>query len=286
MRVLARDDRQRAFTASVDKVLVEKDFYSLHTAAGRSADLERLLARIEGEGANAIARMTSGAFPPNHEDRAAIALFVSAQWLRGWDMREATEAMLRRMIEIRLVNTTRESVRCLFQEELGRTPTTQEIDDLVAFAKDPRQYRVEVPANRWLVFLLSVIVGSTRVFDARKWQLLRLAKGALVTSDAPVSLVANPSPRPWTGIGLATADEIVMPLDRSHALVMHRDASSPEAIRVAGQAEALLINLRTAANGRKFIVHHPDDDPLSGIDLPPSRPRVRLGPAPRRMVRD
>lgn len=69
---------------------------------------------------------------------------------------------------------------------------------------------------------------------ARSWGLMRFERHTLLIPDHPVTLIRDKASRP-------------------------------------GPASAL--NERFAWNARKELFHHPDDNPLNGVELPPVRDR-------------
>jgi hypothetical protein len=72
------------------------------------------------------------------------------------------------------------------------------------------------------------------------------------------------------GIGVANAGEIHVPLDRRVALSIG-DTNFGDG-RAAGVTKtALYLNDATAKNSRRYLFHHPDDDPLRGLTLPEPR---------------
>ena len=285
--MVARDDLSRHFIASVEDATVQRDFYAVETdGGGLSQDVEKLLATIEGDAASAIDRVVAGAFPPSEEDRGRIAVFVAAQWLRGWDMREAMSVPIAFEAQMMAMNATKSSLRQFFKETEDRDASDEELEDLIAFANDPSRYRIEVHANHLIRQMLEMIPGLANLAFARKWQLIRALDGTFVTSDAPVSTWMAPKNfHPFYNAGgFGASDELTLPIDRRYALVLAHEAPSGEVIREVGGQHVRELNRRTATSGRRYIIHHPDDDPLQGLQLPPSQPKMSVSQLPRRMV--
>lgn len=286
VRVVARDALSRSFIASVDDVPAERDFYSFETEDGRSQHVEtKLLGLIEAEAAIAIERLIGGQFPPSEEDRARLAAFVAAQWCRGWDMREAMNAVVAHMIQTYTVNMTRTALRNSIRERENRDATDEEINETIEFARDPSRYAIAIPQEHSIRMMVDMVPGLTNVVMTREWQLLRVSEGAFVTSDAPVSLWTHPqNQHPFYGSGFGIADELAIAIDRRHAIVFARKAPSGEIVRDVGTDHLREVNGRTAASGRRYIIHHPDDSPLDGLHLPPSAPKISISPPPFRIV--
>lgn len=282
--VVDRRDIGKSFTTSVKRATVERDFYAVERDGERRQDVEKLLAQLEGEGAGALRRMLEGAFPPDDDDRARIAVFLGAQWMRGRDMREAVNLVTGHMAVSRVMSTTRAGLQKFFREEKQKELTDQEADEVIAFAADPSRYTIEVHPHQHIRQMLEMIPGLANLACARIWQLLVATEGAFLTSDVPVTLWTHPAHRgPYGGGGFGPADELVFAVGRRHALVLAHEAPAGEIVREVGLAHVKEVNLRTATSGRRYIIHHPDDRPLVGMALPPPRPKFRVPPGPIRV---
>jgi hypothetical protein len=214
---VVRRDGSKRFVTSIERAAAETDFYAVETPDGRSQDVERMFSQIEGAAHEAIERVLSGTFPPSPEDRERIAWFVAVQFVRGRDMRQAYTAIIEYFTKLQVVNVSEAQVRATFAKD-GKTPTDDEVADVVAFASDPSAYSIE-PSRNWLVSLmLRQPPKLVPMVAARQWQLARFAVPVLLTSDSPVILWCHtPPPAPY-GLGFATADEFGFPLDRHHLL--------------------------------------------------------------------
>jgi hypothetical protein len=71
--------------------------------------------------------------------------------------------------------------------------------------------------------------------------------------------------------------EIHVPLDRRVALSMG-DGSSGDAQCAGVTKTAIYLNDAMAKNARKYLFHHPEDDPFSGLELPGPRTRELASP--------
>jgi hypothetical protein len=77
----------------------------------------------------------------------------------------------------------------------------------------------------------------------------------------------RPVIRPGAGVGIGNAGEVHIPLDRRAALSM--SGGSTGDLRVRGVTKtAVFLNDATARNARRYLFHHPEDDPLRGLRLP------------------
>ena len=110
----------------------------------------------------------------------------------------------------------------------------------------------------------------TGMFYERAWSIIRFERKALATCDNPVILLPDPDADPHLGVGALTAAAVLLPLGRRVALFMKPPGTGDDQIPgVAALARDL--NQRTALNARRAIYHHPDDDPLRGVFVPPRR---------------
>jgi len=122
-----------------------------------------------------------------------------------------------------------------------------------------------------------MLTPVTGIFFNRGWTIIRFTRKMLATCDTPVMLVRHPSSDPNRGVGLATAGAILLPLDRRVALMMG-SPESPDFQNPGTTALAWDINQRTANAARRAVYHHPDDDPLKGVELPPRQDHEMIIP--------
>lgn len=116
-----------------------------------------------------------------------------------------------------------------------------------------------------------------RMLYARHWRLTLFTRKSLVTADSPV--VLRPMLRYPSGTSVAVGDaaEVQVPLDRRVALSMRAvgrgDRIVPGSAKIAAD-----LNQAVANNARRFLFHHPSDDPMAGLALPHPRPRELSSP--------
>jgi len=111
----------------------------------------------------------------------------------------------------------------------------------------------------------------------RDWVLTFYERRSLATSDAPV--VLRPMIRYPAGTTVAMGDAAVVqvPLDRRVALSMLSRRRGDQRTRGVTKTAADL-NRATASNARRYVFHHPDDDPLEGLVIPQPRGRELASP--------
>lgn len=287
MRVLDRTDCSKYFETSIINVPVERDFYTVETKNGKSQRIESELIRtIESDAARVIDRMIRGSFSPNDLDRWHVSAFVALQSLRGWGTREQIRMIGEHLATLHVVNTTRKSIRRYYREIEKREATENEVENIVAFASNPNRYNIIVHKNELIRNTIQILPGLTVLFYARKWRLISSLKARFLTSDSPVIRWSLPD-RSRFGVGLGSADKIGFAVDRERALILtHQSLSRREGKRLASEQEVFVFNTYTAANARRWIIHHPADNPPFDKALPALRPQIGFGGKPSRIVPD
>jgi|RhiMetdeSRZDD1v2_1073273.scaffolds.fasta_scaffold122283_1 hypothetical protein len=231
-----RRDRSRRLLVPVEQAAAEAGGYAVD-----APELDRLLSRIEERAAGALDRLLGGAFPPTGEDRASLTLLVGLQLVVGRGHRERSA----RAAEI-------------LAEVIGqRLP---ESEDAEASAEAP----AESPAG------LTAVPHLARLLSLRTWQLVRFPGPLLLTSDTPAALwtrPGSPTARRW---GLGGADEVRVPLDPRHALIIARHAPAGEVVRDLEERHARALNRTIAEAAHAWMYYHPGSDPLERVELEPA----------------
>lgn len=104
-----------------------------------------------------------------------------------------------------------------------------------------------------------------------------------MTADTPVALWRRTHTA--YGIGVAPADEITFPLDPRHAIIILA-LDGGEIVWDLHECHAADFNRRVGSVAYEWIYHHPDQDPMKGLALPPPRPPIKIsGPLESRKAR-
>jgi hypothetical protein len=274
-----RNEPTKRFTSSVENALVHKHFYSIDTEDGRDPGVETMLAeKIEGPAARAPTRVVDQgkdwALPGL---RGPISMFLAFQFVRGPGSRHAAVEFFKAQTQQLALLMTPEMVRDQLAKE-GERPTDEEIDDLIAFARDTSQYKIGVTSesNLHLDHALKTALELVPLIENRNWRLLEFEKPLLLTGDEPVALVGK-SLEPGEPLGLLRAREVVFATDPLHALVMVRPDLECDETRSKGTPYmARLINRHVAFGCHRFIVQQPGTEPLMGISLPRKAAPARI----------
>ena len=247
-------------TVSIDDATVVKNFYVVQLDDGSESDeAEDLFSAVEGNAVTAIRTLVDQrVWPIPSDTRTAIAEWVALQYLRVPWVRQLTREIAEGFFGVGTPFTTGSGNRITMRmpaEDVGRLSGPGLHIELIK-----RQ-------ATWVAGMLY----------ERSWILTFYERKSLATSDTPVVLRPSPDHPVEMGVGIANAGEIHVPLDRRVALSMG-DSSSGD-YRVAGVTKtALYLNDATAKNARRYVFHHPDDDPLRDLTLPEPRKHELASP--------
>ncbi|EST29892.1 DUF4238 domain-containing protein [Streptomyces roseochromogenus] len=253
-------------------VTVHRDFYSMRDASGELDDtVEDLLAELEGKAAKVIRKVINGMWPLPIEDRAIVAEWIAAQHARIPAARAAHNEMADQLGKILIAMGGKPGIRRRLEEDATGPVSDEEVEALWEEMTDFDSYYTEMSVNDHMVSMGQSMKTAYEVFMQRSWGLCRFQRRTLLIPDHPVTLMGDATMPSWRGVGIGNAAAIIMPIDRRAAIIMASpgpDFEFPATTKVAKE-----LNHRLAWNARKELFHHPDDNPLDGIELPPVRER-------------
>lgn len=274
--VVAREDSTSRHLSSVRKSAAEGDYYSLPTEVlepearegHNPEEIEQRLAAIEGEAAVEIDAIRDSKWQLSEQGHYRLVRFAALQLCRGPSFRkdyaDLASSAARRSFRSTLtkdrvrdhlqglgLNSSEDRVEALFQDALAAN-----------FALKPAKEHVLQESMR--------IAFDT--YMPRLWQraprIIRFEEPLLLTSDSGVGMWARDPALPRV-VGVDNARAIVMPLNRHTAFALMTGSKF-----VDGYVKpfwASHINLAVADRATRSLYHHPDDDPVSTLDLPPLR---------------
>ncbi|MFF5147814.1 DUF4238 domain-containing protein [Streptomyces sp. NPDC013157] len=253
-------------------VTVHRDFYSMRDASGELDDtVEDLLAELEGKAAKVIRKVINGTWPLLVEDRAMVAEWIAAQHARIPAARTAHNEMADQLGKILIAMGGKPEIRRRLEEDAAGPVSDAEVEALWEEMTDFDSYYVEMPVNDHMASMAQSLKTAYEVFMRRSWGLCRFQRRTLLIPDHPVTLMRHPETSSWRGVGIGNAAAILMPIDRRAAIIMA--SPGPDFVFPATTKVAKELNHRLAWNARKELFHHPEDNPLEGIELPPVRER-------------
>ncbi len=245
----------KRFPISIKNATVITNFYVIRLPDGTESDeAEDFFCQIEGDAVAAISSLVDRhEWPIPDRIRTNIARRAALQYLRvPWVRqlgREIGEAFSGQGVPLRTGSG----------ERIVLKMPAEAIDDLTGPELQIALIKRQLPT-------------VTAMLHERDWILTFYQIKTLTTSDTPVILRPADDHPANTGVGIANAGEIHVPIDRRVALSMGLDGLGDR--RLSGVTKtALYSNDAMAKNARKYIFHHPQDDPLKGLVLP--KPRVR-----------
>ncbi|MEW1685448.1 DUF4238 domain-containing protein [Streptomyces sp. NPDC093594] len=253
---------------------VRSHFYSMQDETGQRDDaIENLLSVLEDQAARVITKIVAEqVWPLSADDRAVLGEWVAAQTARIPAARQANNEVADQLLKIQIAAGGKPEVRRRLEAKREKPVTQKEVDDVWAELTDFSSYYVELPVNDHLLSMAEAMEVAYECIMVRSWQLCRFERKSLLLSDHPVTLLRDETTPAWSGVGLANAAAIMVPIDRRVAIIMtapaDRDGIFPASTKVARE-----LNHRFAWNSRSELFHHPDDDPVAGIKLPPVRSR-------------
>lgn len=276
--MVSRRDLQKRFLTSVERAARETDFYTVETTEGSSQLVEQILSRVETLAAQSIERLVAGGFPPTQEDRENVAVFIALQLTRGRDHRHAWNVVADAFLKLSLEGMTEAGVRQALTSAYGRPPTKEEVASAYELVENPESYFVVPHQNESIEAMLDNLQFLVPPILERTWKIAEFDKPLLLTSDSPVVLWSpRDQNRELRGIGLLTAKHIRFPLDPWHALILVKGTEGRERMHFIDERHSLEMNWGTAARAYEWIYHHPEQDPLAGLEpLPAPRPPLRI----------
>ncbi|WFE56599.1 DUF4238 domain-containing protein [Micromonospora sp. WMMD712] len=266
-------------TLATADATVNKDFYTIILPDGTKSDaFERAFAELETSAAAAFQAASTGTWPLTGQLRHAVAAWIALQHLRTEGIRYNQNAHNATMIRLLVGVSGKEALRQVIQKAERRVVTDDELDWEWRDLTKPGGPELIPSAHEHLQLLISLVDPMTAYLNDAQWSVIRFKRRALLTSDEPVSLLVRSDYPAWRGVGIATADAFLLPLNRHMAMLARPRASIPAPLRdmpdatVPGTTQlANTVNQETALGARRYLYQHPDDDLLNGLHLPEPR---------------
>lgn len=216
---------------SVHNAAVEMGLYEVIGSEGEPTNLpEEVIAGIEAQVAPGFDALVNGPWPPETETRGLIANFIALQIVRTRESMHTFSAIAESIARLGLAAVPREQWREVYIETEGHEPTEDEIDELVRDAQDDEAYRITPPNNDLIEAMFQSAASLVQPIASRKWFLQASKKPLIATTDSPVHLWSKPG-GPY-GVGVFTADEIWLPIDSHHNLLMVCDSKGFPELKV------------------------------------------------------
>jgi hypothetical protein len=223
--VLRSDDASAPAVTDVTSASVTGDFYDgLDTAETTPSAAETVFGLIDDVAKQPLERLAFGVlFPPQPIDRTKLAIWLSLLMVRGPQARYGADGLpsvdaKRDLAAIGDRQSARAFLRRFLREEVG----DEEADSVVYLAQHAEGWAGHAPNADEVGAMLQVALRMEQCFLGRYLTVVRFPDAGLVTCDRPLKVFKHPHDMfPDMGVGVATADEIWFPLDRSTALILH-----------------------------------------------------------------
>lgn len=286
-----RDDFTRTHKSAVKNAAVEVGFYRIETEElDRESDrathdpeiVESHLSWLEGRIAPVIERLVSSRSLDGFtkEDWYLLIQFVSLQSVRGNRWRNDLNAMLNHSVRLDVLSNLDDAT---IRDWLKSTGKPYDAKAVAAFRDElfDGPFPKVIPPQAVLVQeSLKMALGNPDTGDAGLGQYLAPKAVSLIRPDR-VAVLSGDEPVCWWSpgddpVGFATAQIVWVPLSRNLILQFRdpalalSDVGLPDLTTPEGHEQmATLTNQCVAAEAERWIVHHPDDQPLAGLQAPP-----------------
>lgn len=205
------------------------------------------------------------------------------QYLRTPAAREANSEIAGMSLKLDIAVKGRAGMREALEAIEGRAVSETEVDEGWELMTDFDDYTLEPHQNDHISTMIRLFRGTAWQFYGRSWNLIHFQGESLVTTDTPVVLMKSLGQDPQMPIGTATAAGVLVALDRRVGLIMTNDQLGDT--QICGDAAlADSLNQRIVWEARSHIFHHPDDNPLKDLSLPPRREREAEFTDPRQFL--
>ena len=230
------------FSISAKDATVRKNFYVVRLLDGSESDqAEDDFGRVESNAAAAIRTLIDDrAWPIPDDMRTRIAEWAALQYLRVPWVRQFAHEIARALSEVGLPGS----------EGSG--------DRSTLFMPAEQVDRHGAPAFHIEFIRRQATIVAEMLYERTGFDVLHPEDPA--TSDAPVVLRPMIRYPDGTTVAVGNAAEIQVPLDRRVALSVLSGRRGDECVRGVTKT-AVDLNKATVGNARRYIFHHPDDDP-------------------------
>lgn len=242
---------------------VKEEFRDLHDPEM----IENALSNVEGAAKHVIDEILDGAFPLSKQARYDLGLFLSLQMSRGWAWRKQWKQSGDLIAHLYARSAMPDDKFQAFFSNGVKTVDPLAIREFRASLIDGTDSLTTSQSETVMQGIDLALNGSLRYILGRSWRVLKFPEPCLLTSDNPLGCWAPPGVTNKS-LGVGNAPAVFYPIDRSTALSMTM-RSVPERIVSSGLTRADQINYVVAREAEKWILHHPADNPLDGMDLPP-----------------
>ena len=258
-----------ATVRNVNRVFAQRDW---NTVVDEDGNVDRSMVErafsegIEEPAAPALAAMRRDAFPfpPWQPYRDYMALFMSAQLVRGRFARQNLNDFIVETNRMTMMVKAEQYSDEQWLEEVGFIPSDELKEQLL---HNEEHFHIEAATGFLLQTQMSSVVEIAELLHQRTWTLIRFSKPCLLTGETPFVHI-NPT-GDMAGYGVLAAEQMYLPISPSRGLLLsHPWTKWPEGI-VDGTSElAQRLNWAIIAYpSNDEIACHPDveEHPLPSV---------------------
>ena len=260
----------------VSDVAVWRDLYThVDENVGETVAVERLFAVIDANASQVFRTVDFGRlrFPATELHRGHLATWIAFLAVRDPFTRRVMEAQTDLTLKLDLSLCRNPEVAAdRLRNNLGREPTHAEVSDLVNAANAVDEFDIQPHQNDFIRMMLDSGQAMFPHVFRRRFTLMQFSEPGLVLCDRPLVLYVSPERRrPDRGVGIANAEELWLPLDRSRMFVLHDHPEIDEGVMELNTLFRDSFNQGVIANTVGEIYCHPDDiEMVHRAELPDS----------------
>lgn len=267
---------QKRYVATVRKVGAEVGFYDVEAEGLPRDAVEQLLGHVEAPASAATRKLTtSGPMCLSAKERSSVALFVATQSLRGADRRDFADAISDAMGKAHFVGASEATLRREYELVAGEESSEADFLAWRDWIRDTDNYRIKEKGVVPRLIVEHAAPYAAFLSAEYSWAVVRFPLPALITCDVPVGLWREPGDPPWMGVGMATADEVRVPLDPSHVLVLRGKHASghagAEGLYLGGGALYGAVVEAVLGWSYRWLFMHPKNPLFEKLEIPPMR---------------
>ncbi len=243
----------------------EKAFYVFSDKKGdKNAELEKMFSAIEGAAAGIIKELDGGKETLDLQQKADLAMFLAALYLRvpesinrseDMGIQMTKEFMSRSVMFEGYFNKAMDEI----EKKVGKKITPEQRKDIQKTFRD-KKYNLVFPKGYALGTLLSNLTEFYKIMAQMDWIIVRPPKDkAFISSDHP-AFTFNPKPEGFWGSGiglLALNCETIAVLTPKLAIYLSQK-HNPDGVRsIKGSSELVdNFNLRATVVSHRFVLSH------------------------------
>lgn len=263
------DRQKKEFRPQPPKATAGEKAYYVFTdkKSEKNAELEKMFSVIEGAGSSIIRDLVAGNGKLDLQEKADLAMFIAALYLRvpeslkrSEDMGKqmAKETMSRTVMFEEYFNKTMDEI----EKKEGKKITPEQRKDIQKTFRD-KKYDLVFPKGYVLATVLSNLTEIYKVMVQMEWVIIKAPKNkAFISSDHP-AFTFNPKPEGFWGSGiglLALNCETIAILTPKIAIYLSQK-HNPEGIRfINGTAELVdNFNFRATIVSSRFVISHSEE---------------------------